>query len=97
MNNPNRLALDAPAIYSIRVEGGIGERWRDWFNDLAITVQVEESTVTSTLQGTVADQAALLGLLQKLYGLGFPLLEVRCESPSRADLASRPLDVLNPL
>ena len=31
---------------------------------------------TSTLNVTVDDQAALIGLMRKLYGLGLPLLSV---------------------
>ena len=37
----------------------------------------DDAPATTTLTGTVADQAALLGLLQQLYTLGLPLLLVR--------------------
>ncbi len=33
---------------------------------------------TTRLTGTVVDQAALHGLLRKLYDLGLPLLSVTC-------------------
>ncbi len=75
--NPKHLGMDAPATYLVRVEGSITARWGDWFSGLTITLHEEEGSVTSTLHGELADQAALQGLLQKLYSLGFPLLEVR--------------------
>ncbi len=81
MNNSRHLGMDRSATYFIRVEGCIGERWKDWFSDLRITLNDNEAFVTSVLEGTITDQAALLGLLQKLYSLGLPLLEVRCVEP----------------
>ncbi len=44
---------------------------------MAVTLEGDGAAVaTSTLEGVVADQAALLGLLQSLYDLGFALLNV---------------------
>ena len=62
--------------YEIRVQGRIGERWADWFDDMRVSAQGEALSAITTLTGKVADQAALLGLLQKLYTLGLPLLLV---------------------
>jgi hypothetical protein len=69
--------------YQIRIEGKISQRWLAWFEGLAITTTEEHPgradgcPAITTLTGLVADQAALAGLLQKLYTLGLPLLEVR--------------------
>ncbi len=64
--------------YQIQVQGWISERWRDWFDGMSISRDRTSNGVPITrLTGIVADQAALLGLLQKLYTLGFPLLLVR--------------------
>ncbi len=64
--------------YHIQVQGWISERWRDWFDGMSISRDRTSNGVPITrLTGIVADQAALLGLLQKLYTLGFPLLLVR--------------------
>lgn len=57
-------------------------RWGDWFSGLTITHHDDEGSVTTTLQGVLADQAAVQGLLQKLYSLGFPLLQVQLISKS---------------
>jgi len=48
-----------------------------WFDDMSVSAQGEAPGATTTLTGAVADQAALLGLLQKLYTLGLPLLLVQ--------------------
>ena len=72
------------ATYQIQVEGRISERWAHWFEDMAMTVHEEaEAPAITTLTGPVTDQAALAGLLQKLYTLGLPLLLVRREEVNR--------------
>ena len=66
--------------YQIQVEGRISERWAHWFEDMTLTVHEEaEAPAITTLTGPVPDQAALTGLLQKLYTLRLPLLLVRRE------------------
>ena len=66
--------------YQIQVLGQIGGRWAHWFDDMTITLTDEGgATPMTVLTGPVADQAALLGLLQKLYTLGLPLVSVRLE------------------
>jgi hypothetical protein len=72
--------------YEIQVQGRISERWAYWFDDMAIRAEGEAETATTTLTGAVTDQAALLGLLQKLYTLRLTLLMVRCtENASQGD------------
>jgi len=68
--------------YQIRVQGQISERWAHWLEEMSIQVDHDTDTSTTTvLSGPVADQAALLGLLQTLYTLGLPLLSVRRLEP----------------
>jgi hypothetical protein len=73
--------MTKPWTYEIQVQGRIGERWAHWFDGMQVTTQGEAQNATTTLTGTVADQAALLGLLQKLYTLGLPLLLVQRNEP----------------
>jgi hypothetical protein len=77
--------LYRPATYEIRVPGHIGEQWSDWAGGMTIAVEGEGPPVT-TLTGAV-DQAALLGLLRRLYSLGLPLISVVCVD---ADPEGRP-------
>ena len=81
MNQDNQpLKMDQPARYCIRVQGCIGEPHSDWFNGMELVLDTGDSRPSLTvLTGRVADQAALLGLLQNVYLLGLPILLVRCK------------------
>jgi hypothetical protein len=71
-----RLTLDRPATYQIKVPGELDESWSDWAGGMTITVESEGAgPPVTTLTGTV-DQAALQGLLRRLYSLGLPLISV---------------------
>jgi hypothetical protein len=73
-----KLTLDRPAIYQIKVPGELGESWSDWAGGMTITVESDDDGLPiTTLTGTV-DQAALQGLLRRLYSLGLPLISVNC-------------------
>jgi hypothetical protein len=73
-----KLTLDQPATYQIKVPGYLDESWSDWAGGMTITVESEsEGPPVTTLTGTV-DQAALQGLLRRLYSLGLPLISVNC-------------------
>lgn len=64
---------DQPVMYEIRIGGQLTSQWMDWFDGLSILV--EESGETKIVV-SVADQAALFGLLKKVRDLGIPLLSV---------------------
>jgi len=70
------------STYQIQVQGQIGERWFHWFDDMRVTLApAHDGTPITTLIGPVADQAALRGILAKLWDLNLTLLSVtRCES-----------------
>jgi len=61
-------------LYEIRVKGELDLRWSDWFDGFTITPVNEGETL---LTGTVADQAALHGVLHKIRDLSLPLLSVQ--------------------
>jgi len=64
-----------PGWYRIRIQGHLDQRWTSWFDGLALTHDPDGTTV---LQGPVADQAALHGLLGKVRDMGLPLVSVSC-------------------
>jgi hypothetical protein len=79
-----RLTRDKPATYRIQVQGHLGQRWADYLGGLATSVSGELDGSVTTLSGQVIDQAALFGILNSLYDLGFPLLCVEhLAKPSR--------------
>lgn len=86
----NKLSMSQPLYYQVEVQGRIDDQWLEWFEGLEILVeQVEEAAATTTLSGTLADQAALHGLLRKLYGRGFVLLRVTCLGSEPDNLPER--------
>lgn len=57
----------------IRVKGQIDRDWSDWFGGFTIKHTERGETV---LAGSVRDQSALLGVLNRLSGLGLHLISV---------------------
>ena len=60
-------------VYRIRVKGHLDPGWSSWFSGLAITREADGTTI---LCGAVADQACLLGLLEKAHDLNLTLVSV---------------------
>ncbi len=72
-----KLTLDRPVTYQIKVPGYLDESWSEWADGMTITVENEDDgPPITTLTGVIADQAALQGLLRRLYSLGLPLISV---------------------
>ncbi len=59
--------------YEIRLKGHLETRWAAWFDGMTLRHEPDGST---SLTGSVVDQAALHGLLQKVRDIGQPLLSV---------------------
>ncbi len=60
-------------VYQIRLKGQLDARWADWFGGMIVVLTEDGDTV---LTGSVADQAALHGLLRKVRDIGIPLVSV---------------------
>lgn len=58
---------------NVRIAGHLDARWSEWFEGLDMRHLEDGST---EIWGTVVDQAALYGLLQRAQDLGLTLLEV---------------------
>lgn len=75
-----RRWTSTPARYEIRVAGHLDQRWSAWFGGMAITL---EDDGTTTLVGSVADQAALHGLLARMRDIGAPLISINAAASAR--------------
>ena len=65
-----------PATYQIKVPGHLDANWTEWSDRMTITADCQpDGQPVTTLTGTI-DQAALQGLLRRLYALGLPLISV---------------------
>ena len=75
-NDKSKLTLYQPATYQIQVPGALDATWVDDDSSLSLTVEKNvDGQLISVITGTL-DQAALQGLLRRLYGLGLPLISV---------------------
>jgi hypothetical protein len=75
-NESHRLTLYDPAFYRIRIQGVLDESWAEELGmGIGWIKEIGRGPVT-ILKGEVLDQAALVGLLNRLYGLGLPLVSV---------------------
>ena len=62
-----------PAWYEVRLEGVLDRRWSEWFGGLEVKSEGGETV----LIGTLPDQPALHGVLEKVRDLGLPVITVR--------------------
>lgn len=62
-------------FFEIRVKGQLNSGWSDWFENLDLRLLENGEMI---LSGAIPDQAALMGILNKLNRLNLTLLSV-CE------------------
>ena len=58
--------------YQIIVEGNFKKNWSNWFGGMNITVEKGATILT----GALADQAALRGILTRIWDLNLSLISV---------------------
>jgi hypothetical protein len=74
--NPN--CKPSQIIYEIQVQGELDPSWQTFFNGLVIRLGHDVGpSPTTTLISSVTDQAALRGLLCKLWDLNLTVISVR--------------------
>ncbi len=64
-----------PEYYEIRVKSHLDPHWSDWFADLKLTHLDGDETL---LSGSLPDQGALHGLLERIRDLNLKLISVTC-------------------
>jgi hypothetical protein len=62
-----------PEHYEIRIRGHLDQCWSDWFAGLEVTHLPGNETL---LAGSLPDQAALHGLLERIRDLNLALISV---------------------
>ena len=78
-----RINMFDPAVFCIRIQGNLGESWLEYFGAQSVSVEVDEAGVsTTTLISEPVGQAALVGMINHLNGLGLPVVSVECLSAS---------------
>ena len=80
-----KLTLDRPATYQIKVPGHLDASWAEWDGRMTILVESENDGLpVISINGTV-DKARLQGILRRLYFLGLPLISVNYIKPAQDD------------
>lgn len=84
-----RINMFDPAVFCIRIQGSLGTAWSEYFGAQSISVEVDEAGLCSTtLISEPVDQAALVGMINLLNGLGLPLVSVEClPAPAEHELS----------
>ncbi|MEW5869617.1 MAG: hypothetical protein AB1894_10105 [Chloroflexota bacterium] len=76
-------ACSAECLYEIVVEGELDQSWSGWLNGMRVQVQKNASGASFTrLEGIVADQSSLRGILTRIWDLNLELVSVnRMDDP----------------
>ena len=74
------VSLLEPAVYRICIQGILDKNWSDYCGGMTIEHESDPKRYAMTiLTGRLADQSALIGVLNWLYDLGCPILGVDCK------------------
>lgn len=79
-HQPSAFAQCCSRVYEITIKGQLDGDWSDWLDGLEMTASACGNTV---LSGIIVDQAALMGILNKLNRLNVTLLSLRPADNSR--------------
>jgi hypothetical protein len=72
--NPGTLSTSTQGkCFEIRIKGQLDESWSDWLGGVEVKLLDNGEMI---LSGYIGDQAALMGVLNKLYGLNLALISV---------------------
>jgi len=65
---------DTTEIYEIKLHGQLDTKWSEWFYDMAITHDRDDTT---TLRGPLPDQTVLHSVLDRIRDMNLQLLSVK--------------------
>jgi len=64
-------------MYRVRVQGKLDPVWSNWLASMSIVSETTaDGCLTTVLTGLVADQAALRGVLSRLWDLNLDIISV---------------------
>lgn len=71
------VSLLQPAVYRINIQGILDKNWSDYCGGMTIEHEGDPDQYAMTvLVGRLADQSALIGVLNSLHDIGYPILSV---------------------
>ena len=76
MNTDDRKTFSSQSggrVYEIHVKGHLNSQWSDWLGGMQVKLLDNGEMI---LSGAIVDQAALMGVLNKLNRLNLPIISV---------------------
>jgi hypothetical protein len=71
------VSLLEPALYQVRIQGILDKNWSEYYGGMMIEYEGDpEQSAMTILKGRLADQSALIGVLNSLHDIGYPILSV---------------------
>jgi hypothetical protein len=71
------VSLLDPAVYRIGIQGILDKNWSDYCGGMTIEQEGDSKQYAITiLTGSLANQSALIGVLNSLHDIGYPILSV---------------------
>jgi hypothetical protein len=69
------MCPDKAIYYQITLQGSLDPDWSDWLNGFEVRTEVNsDGACTTILAGEIPDQAALRGVLNKIWDLNLELV-----------------------
>jgi hypothetical protein len=76
----------SPMTYQIKLQGRLDDKWSEWLSSVAVTHERRgDGSHITVLTSIVPDQAALRGILDRIWDLNLTLLSV-----TRTETSSEP-------
>ena len=73
--NTKKPESEKSGIYQIKIKEKLDKSWANWFGEMKMTVETDKKGKSITvLTGPVVDQAALNGVLNKIWNLNLTVL-----------------------
>jgi len=69
--------LNIPTVYQIKIQGRLEEKWAEWFNGTLVEkIKPNANSLDTQLIIMVPDQAALRGVVNKIWDLNLKLISI---------------------
>lgn len=91
MSQSAKEASHLPArLYQISISGKLEPSWSEWLGGMTLTHIVDpDGAPVTCLSGTLPDQGALRGVLNRIWDLNLTLLSVTCDDPNNGGINER--------
>ena len=75
----SRYKASEDSCHLSKLQGNLDQSWSEYLDGMhVVATQTADTGPVTILTGRLVDQAALIGVLNNVYDLGFPLLSVEC-------------------